>query len=302
MTGATERDLTGATIVITGAGSGIGYFAAEGLAARGARIILTGRNADRLALAASMLATDEHRVIAFDLADPRAIPGAADAIRAIASERIDAVIANAGLVRPAARPTGSVLSPALASNLLGHAALIELLLPVLSLRDDARVVSVGSLITSRIRFDRGQLLGREAASPRQDYAMSKHAVEMHGFELARRFTAEGSSTISVVTHPGSAIDALTPDRPGIHTRSAFVRALAPAAAALFSRKVQGKAAAAEALIAAVARRDVANGDYVGPDGDAGPPRVLARPGSADPELGAWMRAELPALTAAWSGS
>ena len=109
MTGANERDLTGSTIVITGAGSGIGYFAAEGLAARGARIVLTGRNADRLALAASMLAGDEHRVIAFDLADPRAIPGAAEAIGLAVRKGVKRLVLLSGRGEPEAQRAEQLL-------------------------------------------------------------------------------------------------------------------------------------------------------------------------------------------------
>ena len=44
-------DLTGRTILITGANSGLGLRSAEGLAAKGARVLLACRNADKAAAA-----------------------------------------------------------------------------------------------------------------------------------------------------------------------------------------------------------------------------------------------------------
>ncbi|GAB3564181.1 hypothetical protein GCM10027445_07590 [Amycolatopsis endophytica] len=52
---------------------------------------------------------------------------------------------------------------------------------------------------------------------------SKPAQILFGFELDRRPKAAGSTTISVVNHPGGALDSLTPSRPPAHVRTAGQR-------------------------------------------------------------------------------
>ena len=49
-------DLTGARALVTGGGSGLGLALARGLGRAGSRIVLNGRNQDKLAAAATELA------------------------------------------------------------------------------------------------------------------------------------------------------------------------------------------------------------------------------------------------------
>jgi NAD(P)-dependent dehydrogenase (short-subunit alcohol dehydrogenase family) len=60
-------DLTGATVLVTGASSGIGRETAILLSLLGARVILSGRNQGRLEETAASLSGDGHRVEPFDL-------------------------------------------------------------------------------------------------------------------------------------------------------------------------------------------------------------------------------------------
>ncbi len=57
-------DLSGRTTLVTGSSRGLGYAMAEGLAEAGARVILNGANADRLAAAAEGMTGKGHDVIA----------------------------------------------------------------------------------------------------------------------------------------------------------------------------------------------------------------------------------------------
>lgn len=66
--------LTGRCIVITGASSGIGRETARLLSQLGARVVLVGRNEDRLAETLRSLDGDGHRVEPFDLASTDEIP------------------------------------------------------------------------------------------------------------------------------------------------------------------------------------------------------------------------------------
>jgi len=67
-------DLSGRTILVTGASSGIGREACVVLAELGATIVLTGRRREELERTAALLEPRGHRVEPFDLADLEAIP------------------------------------------------------------------------------------------------------------------------------------------------------------------------------------------------------------------------------------
>ncbi len=81
--------LKGRTALVTGATGGIGYAIARGLASRGARLVLTGRQAERLGRLAREL---EAQVFAVDLADRRALDNLIER-----TADVDVLIANAAL-------------------------------------------------------------------------------------------------------------------------------------------------------------------------------------------------------------
>jgi NAD(P)-dependent dehydrogenase (short-subunit alcohol dehydrogenase family) len=66
-----EPELLGQTVVVIGGGAGIGFETARRAHAEGAKVILTGRNAQRLQHAASEV--DALSTAAFDAADPVAL-------------------------------------------------------------------------------------------------------------------------------------------------------------------------------------------------------------------------------------
>jgi NAD(P)-dependent dehydrogenase (short-subunit alcohol dehydrogenase family) len=66
-----EPELLGQTVVVIGGSAGIGFETARRAHAEGAKVILTGRNADRLKHAASEV--DALSTAAFDAADPVAL-------------------------------------------------------------------------------------------------------------------------------------------------------------------------------------------------------------------------------------
>ena len=72
------------TVVITGAGSGIGYATAAGFLDEGANVVLNGRSREKLRDAAMQLGHSERlETIAADMTQPKA----AEAIVAAATER-----------------------------------------------------------------------------------------------------------------------------------------------------------------------------------------------------------------------
>jgi 3-oxoacyl-[acyl-carrier protein] reductase len=90
-------DLTGMTALVTGASGGIGSAIARGLAGQGARLALSGSNADKLERFRDELGGD-HVALACDLSDATAV----DALvpRAVAAlGKLDVLVNNAGVTR-----------------------------------------------------------------------------------------------------------------------------------------------------------------------------------------------------------
>ncbi len=89
--------LRGASVLLTGASSGIGYAAALALAARGARLTVTGRDQERLARLATEVGG---RALPADLADPAATARLAEQV--LDHGVPDVVVHNAGIGHVAA--------------------------------------------------------------------------------------------------------------------------------------------------------------------------------------------------------
>jgi NAD(P)-dependent dehydrogenase (short-subunit alcohol dehydrogenase family) len=270
------------TVVVTGASAGLGYQAAEQLAAAGHRVVLATRNPDRAAAAERRIrqrvpgAVLDH--LHLDLAD-------LDSVRPAAADLADrgpvhAVLNNAGVVGSRAlRTTAQGHELQIGTNHLGHFAWTGLVLPLLR-ATGGRVVHLGSISHRWVTLDRRDPLGAGHYNGYRQYARSKLAVMLFGFELAQRLADAGSPVSSVVAHPGLALDSLTPTGPD---RSAT-------AGAAWSRPgqrwiAQGKDAGAVPLVHATVADGVRSGEYRGPDGwfqlRGGPAVVPAEPRAHD---------------------
>lgn len=91
-------DLTGFRALVTGSSQGIGLALAEGLARHGAKIVLNGRNADKVAEAAAMLAAKGFKAdgAVFDVTSAEAAAKGAADIEANLGP-IDILVNNAGM-------------------------------------------------------------------------------------------------------------------------------------------------------------------------------------------------------------
>ena len=87
-------DLTGRRALVTGSSQGIGFALAEGLAAAGAKVVLNGRDAAKLAAAAARIPGAE--TLVFDATDHAAVRAAVDAFEAD-EKPIDILVNNAGM-------------------------------------------------------------------------------------------------------------------------------------------------------------------------------------------------------------
>ena len=91
-------DLTGMTALVTGASGGIGSAIAHGLAAQGARLAVSGSNADKLAAFRDSLSGD-HVALPCDLADPAAVDALVPAAVEALGGKLDILVNNAGVTR-----------------------------------------------------------------------------------------------------------------------------------------------------------------------------------------------------------
>ena len=90
-------DLSGMTALVTGASGGIGSAIARGLAAQGARLAVSGSNADKLEAFRASLGGD-HVALACDLSDAAAVDALVpQAVAALG--KVDILVNNAGVTR-----------------------------------------------------------------------------------------------------------------------------------------------------------------------------------------------------------
>ena len=254
------------TVVVTGASAGLGYHAAEQLAAAGHRVVLATRDPARGAAAERSIRrhVDDADLaqLHLDLADLDSVRSAADELARSEPDGVDALLNNAGVVGSSAlRRTAQGTELQTGTNHLGHFAWTARTLPLLE-RRRGRVVHVGSIAHRWARLDPSDPLGAGHYSSYRQYARSKLAVMLFGFELAERLADAGSAVSSVVAHPVLSLDALSPARPDVRPSRTDPGWIRPAER-LYA---QGKDAGAVPLVHAAVGDDVRSGSYWGPAG------------------------------------
>ncbi len=140
-------DIADKKVVLTGATGGIGRAIARQLDDAGARLILVGRNAERLARLQRELAPDRHVGVAADLSTAK---GRRAVLEAAFETGIDLLINNAGTNE--FELFGSQSEEAIRNlveiNLVSPILLCRELLPILERRPDAAIVNIGSTFGS----------------------------------------------------------------------------------------------------------------------------------------------------------
>jgi NAD(P)-dependent dehydrogenase (short-subunit alcohol dehydrogenase family) len=187
------RPLDEQTILVTGSTDGHGKRVARELAARGATVIVHGRDPERTEAAAREVGSEQVRVADLaSLADVRRLAGEID--------QLDTLVNNAGIISFERRESGDGYELTFAVNYLSHFLLTQLVLP--GLREPARIVNVSSIGQERIDFD--DLMFERDYNFYSAYARSKLAQVLFTFELAERL---GNRDITVnALHPATLMD------------------------------------------------------------------------------------------------
>jgi NAD(P)-dependent dehydrogenase (short-subunit alcohol dehydrogenase family) len=198
---------TVSAILITGATDGLGRAVAERLATQGSRLLLHGRDQERLAATARSIAdttgNDAITTHRADLASLEEVRELAADVQSSATE-LQVLINNAGI--GSGKPDLTTRQESrdgyelrFAVNYLAGFLLTQLLLPLLRGSAPARVVNVASLGQSPIDFD--DVMLEHGYNGARAYSQSKLAQIMYSFELAERVPAHEVTVNSL--HPGT---------------------------------------------------------------------------------------------------
>jgi len=221
-----DGSLAGKTVLITGPTSGLGRATAGEVAGLGARVVLVGRSAERLAQVRDDLVAahgeDRFPIVVADMSSLASVRAAVATV--VATEpRLDVVIDNAGAIFPERRESVDGIELTFATMVVGPFVLVDGLLPLLERTGGARVISVtsGGQYTQALPLDDlGYSVG-VFSGPRA-YARAKRAQTSLVREWARRLAVAGSDVTVTAMHPGWA------DTPGLaDTLPGFYRFMGP---------------------------------------------------------------------------
>ncbi|NNE73288.1 MAG: SDR family oxidoreductase [Acidimicrobiales bacterium] len=192
--------------IVTGGNSGIGLATAQGLAAQDCCVDITVRSAEkgRAAVQAINAATGNSRV-GYRILDLASLASVRDFTAQVVSdtEKLDLLIANAGVVTSKRTETADGFEMMFGVNHLGHFVLVNGLLDVVKAAAPSRIVIVASgahkFAKDGIPFD--DLQSERSFSSMKVYGQSKLANMLFTRELAKRLDGTGVTVNSV--HPGA---------------------------------------------------------------------------------------------------
>lgn len=183
---------TDKVVWITGASSGIGEAVAEGVAARGAKLVLSARNRDALEQVAGRCrdaGAKDVLVLPLDVID---YPAMAPAVAAVMERfgRIDLLLNNAGISQRSRCVDTSfdVYRQLMEVDVLGQIALTKAVLPVMLEQGEGHLAVTASVA------------GKVGAPLRTGYCAAKHAV-MGFFDALRTEVAADGIRVTTIT-PG----------------------------------------------------------------------------------------------------
>ena len=197
-------DLTGKTVLITGASGGLGAETARALASVGANVTLAARDIEKAeSVAASIRDSGVAGNIQVTALELTSLDNVRDCAKRFLAENevLDILINNAGLMGCELTRTAAGWELQLATNHIGHFLLTCLLVPALRSAAPARIVNLSSAghRLGDVDFDDPHFETRDY-DKWEAYGQSKTANILFTRELDRRLGAQGVRAIAV--HPG----------------------------------------------------------------------------------------------------
>ncbi|HEV8674263.1 MAG TPA: SDR family oxidoreductase [Methylomirabilota bacterium] len=182
------RPLRGATVIVTGASSGIGAATALACGREGMRVALAARRRERLQRVADEVRAvgGEPRVVPTDVADEAAVRALVDGTVA-AWGRLDVLVNNAGagLLAPVAETSAAEFEGLMRVNFLGAVYGILAALPHMRRQRSGHLVNVASVV------------GKRASPFRAAYVASKFALVGFSEALRMEVAADGIHVTAV---------------------------------------------------------------------------------------------------------
>ena len=168
-------------------------------------------------------------------------------------DRLDLLINNAGIMMSPFKETEDGFENQLATNFIGHFALTGLLMQLLLKSTGSRVITLSSLSYKWAPINFTDLHFKNGYNKKKAYGQSKRACLVFAYELNRRLSSTGNSTISLAAHPGLSNTNL--DR--------YFPALIRPLGSLF---LQSPKKGALPILYAALQEELKGGEYIGPDG------------------------------------
>ncbi|MBY8976753.1 SDR family NAD(P)-dependent oxidoreductase [Rhodobacteraceae bacterium NNCM2] len=182
------------TILITGSTDGIGLLTAKTLASQGHRVLLHGRNREKLDAASRDVGGTTEGYLA-DLSRLTEVEDLAARIRE-KHDRLDVLINNAGVMRVPQTRTPEGYDVRFVVNTFAPYLLTRRLLPIMP--KDGRIVNLSSAAQAPVDLD--AMAGRTALDHMAAYSQSKLAITIWSREMAKEMIG-GPAVIAV--NPGS---------------------------------------------------------------------------------------------------
>lgn len=179
--------ITGRVVWITGASSGIGEAMAYAFAGRGAQLVLSARNTERLQeVKARCSYPDRHLILPLDLDDSAAFSEKVQSVLD-ALGRIDILINNGGISQrsPAAETNLETDRRIMETNFFGTVALTKAVLPSMLKITSGQIVVISSLA------------GKFGTPLRSTYSASKHALQGFFDSLRAELSEKGIRVLIV---------------------------------------------------------------------------------------------------------
>ena len=198
------HDLSGKTVFVTGGNSGLGQETARAMAAKGAHVIISGRDQSKLDTAKAAIEGEvpgaKVETIVGDL-------GSLDSVRACGAEanerfdKIDMLINNAGVMACPKAETSDGFEMQFGTNHLGHFALTKHLMPLVQNGQDKRIVNLSSRghHMAPVNLEDPNFESREY-DKWASYGQAKTANILFSVGLEQRFADKGVHAYAV--HPG----------------------------------------------------------------------------------------------------
>jgi NAD(P)-dependent dehydrogenase (short-subunit alcohol dehydrogenase family) len=269
-------DLTGRTVIITGANSGTGFAATNFLSTKGATVVMACRNPDKANRALQRIRNDNAEAkldfIPLDLGSLASIERFSEAFKK-KHPSLDILINNAGMSQTPQLKTEDGFEMQIGVNHLGHYALTGRVMDRLVNTRNSRVVTMSSMNHEQGEMNLDNLFLEGEYHPMRAYEQSKLANLLFSYELSRKLTRAGVNVESIAAHPGFVKSNIMKSNEYTIRSFAFTLMFNILNALLAMTPEKGSLG----IMRAATDRTLKNGDYVGPTkmgGFRGLPKLL----------------------------